>query len=80
MLIGVPLMLGKTFPTGVGMNLQDTKRTLIFIFEDEPGYVTVVKSNSSGQAVFLISFRRLPRDVARKDKEISRLLRKDNGM
>ena len=61
---------------GGGHAIQDGARSLVYILDTEPGYVTVVKSTVSGKAVFVTSFRRLSNDEARRDKEVSRLLKK----
>lgn len=51
-------------------------RTRIFVYEaPDGGHVLFVKATISGRALFITSFRRLSRDEAARDEEISRLLR-----
>ena len=59
-----------------GVRVQDTARSLVFILDESPGYVSVVKATVSGEAVFLASFRRLSNEAAKRDAEVQRLLRK----
>lgn len=59
-----------------GRLVQDTPQTLLYILDDVAGYVSVVKATLSGEGVFLVSFRRLSRDAAKRDSEVQRLLRK----
>lgn len=59
-----------------GTMIQDGTKSLIYILDESPGYVSVVKATVSGDAVFLVSFRRLSGDVAKRDAEVQRLLRK----
>ena len=56
-----------------GERIQDGGTSLIYILDDDAGYVTVVKATRSGKAVFLQSFRRLSRDQAKRDAEVRRL-------
>lgn len=59
-----------------GRQIQDGARSLIYVLEEEQGYVSVVKSTGTGKAVFLTSFRRLSADQVKRDGEIKRLLKK----
>jgi len=59
-----------------GREILDRDGSLIYVLEEEDGYVTVLKATKSGKAVFMTSLRRLSRDAARRDREIQRLLRK----
>lgn len=63
-----------------GIKVQDSKNSLLYILDekigDAAGYVTIIKSTQTGQALFLTSFRRLSRVDAFRDKEIARLLKK----
>ena len=59
-----------------GIAIQDTPQSLIYILDESPGYVSVVKATVSGESVFLVSFRRLSGDEVKRDEEIQRLLRK----
>ena len=61
---------------GRGAMIQDTPQSLVYILEEAPGYVSVVKATVSGEAVYLVSFRRLSGDAAKRDAEVQRLLRK----
>lgn len=58
-----------------GVPIQEAERVLIFLLE-EAGYVTVVKATQSGRAAFLMSFRRLSSEAAKREREIERLLKK----
>ncbi|HHL33113.1 MAG TPA: hypothetical protein ENJ30_01970 [Desulfobulbaceae bacterium] len=58
-----------------GEVIQDGKHHLIYIL-DQDGYVTVVKSTRTGQTIWLVSFRRLSSDEAKKDRELLRLRKK----
>ncbi len=58
--------------------------SLIYIQEiaaegDSGGYVMVVKATATGRALWVTSFRRLHRQQALRDSEISRLLAKGNA-
>lgn len=59
-----------------GIMVQDGPGSLIYILDESPGYVSVVKATASGESVFLVSFRRLSGDAAKRDAEVQRLLRK----
>ncbi len=59
-----------------GIMVQDGPRSLVYILDESPGYVSVVKATVSGEAVFLVSFRRLSSDAAKRDAEVQRLLNK----
>ena len=59
-----------------GIAVQDGPRSLVYILDESSGYVSVVKATVSGEAVFLVSFRRLSSDAAKRDDEIQRLLKK----
>ena len=59
-----------------GQVIADGPHALIYILEDTPGYVSVVKATVSGESVFLVSFRRLSSDAAKRDAEVQRLLKK----
>jgi len=59
-----------------GMAIQDTAHSLVYILDETPGYVSVVKATLSGESVFLVSFRRLSGDAAKRDAEVQRLLNK----
>ena len=60
----------------LGRRIKDGERSLVFVLEADQGYVTVVKATREGNEVYLVSFRRLPTDEARRDQEIARLMRK----
>lgn len=57
-----------------GHSIRDTDRSLVFILEEPDGYITVVKSTQSGDAIYLTSFRRLSSNAAKRDAELRRLL------
>lgn len=59
-----------------GRQIQDGARSLIYVLEEEQGYVSVVKSTGTGQAVYLTSFRRLSADQVKRDAEVRRLLKR----
>ncbi|MCY1358741.1 Phage Mu protein F like protein [compost metagenome] len=59
-----------------GREILDRDGSLIYVLDEEDGYVTVIRATKSGRAIFMTSFRRLSRDAARRDREIQRLLRK----
>jgi len=59
-----------------GVEIQDSASSLIYLLTDANGYVSVVKSTKTGQALFLSSFRRLSKAEAKRDQEIQRLLKK----
>lgn len=59
-----------------GEAVQDTPQSLIYILAGPEGYVSVVKATKSGDAVFLVSFRRLSGELAKRDAEVQRLLGK----
>ena len=59
-----------------GQVIADGPNALIYILEDTPGYVSVVKATVSGESVFLVSFRRLSSDAAKRDSEVQRVLKK----
>jgi hypothetical protein len=59
-----------------GRVIQENERTLIFVLEEDAGYVTVVKATQTGRAAFLTSFRRLSSQEVKRDEEIRRLLKK----
>jgi hypothetical protein len=56
--------------------LQDSPRSLVYLLEEETGYVSIVKATQSGKAVYLTSFRRLSRKQGKRDREIKRLMEK----
>ncbi len=56
-----------------GRKLQDSDRSIRYVLEDE-GYVTVVATSLDGLRTILMSFRRLSREAAKRDREIQRLL------
>ncbi|WP_051284325.1 phage head morphogenesis protein [Desulforegula conservatrix] len=62
----------------LGYSVQDSPSSLVFILEDQNGYVTAIKSTKTGKAVFMTSFRRLSSDEVKRDEEIRRLLKKGN--
>ncbi|MDR2165547.1 MAG: hypothetical protein LBO79_08010 [Zoogloeaceae bacterium] len=53
---------------------------MIYVREEESeargGYVLVVKATKTGEALWITSYRRLPRSEAERDSEIRRLLKK----
>ena len=59
-----------------GREILDRDGSLIYVLEEEDGYVTVLKATKSGKAVFMTSLRRLSRDAARRDREMQRLRKK----
>ncbi len=59
-----------------GYEIQDGAHSLIYVLEEDRGYVSVVKSTRTGGAVFLTSFRRLSRDKVKRSEEVKRLLKK----
>jgi uncharacterized protein with gpF-like domain len=59
-----------------GRAIKDGPRSLVYVFTDAKGYVTVVQSTQSGLGLFLKSFRRLSSDQAKRDAEVRRLLAK----
>jgi len=59
-----------------GLAIQDTEHSLVYILDESPGYVSVVKATLSGDSAFLVSFRRLSGDAAKRDAEVQRLLNK----
>jgi len=61
-----------------GVRIQDGDTALVYLLELD-GYVTVVKATGSGKAVFMTSFRRLSSSQVKRDEEIRRLLRKQEG-
>jgi hypothetical protein len=61
--------------------IQDGERSLVYVAlrpddDHSGGHVFVIKATRSGEGLFVISFRRLSRDVAERDRAIARLLRK----
>lgn len=62
------------------LKIEEGERNLIYILERPDGrrggYVLVVKATRTGKGLFVTSYRRLHRDQALRDKEISRLLKK----
>lgn len=58
--------------------IEDGPSALIFIRAEpgDTGHVLVVKATRSGQGLFVTSFRRLTRREAERDRELSRLRRK----
>ncbi|SED36302.1 phage minor head protein [Pseudomonas anguilliseptica] len=59
-----------------GREITDADGSLIYILEEDDGYVTVLKATKTGKAVFMSSLRRLSKDAAKRDRELQRLLRK----
>jgi len=63
-----------------GQRHQDTPQSLIYILAESSvgggGHVLVVKATKKGDQTFVTSFRRLSRQQAERDDEISRLLKK----
>jgi len=59
-----------------GREILDADGSLIYVLEEDDGYVTVLKATKTGKAVFMSSLRRLSKDAARRDRELQRLLRK----
>lgn len=57
-----------------GRSVQDTAKSMLFVLDDEPGYVAVVKSTASGAGLFLTSYRKLSRDAAKRDRTLRQLL------
>lgn len=62
-----------------GTRVQDSDTSLVYILEDVDGYVMAVKATTSGDAVFMASFRRLSREQAKRDAEMRRLMKKAKG-
>jgi len=58
--------------------IQDGERNMIFIreAEGEAGHVLIVKATQTGQGLFVTSFRRLSREAAKRDRELTRLILK----
>lgn len=50
--------------------------TTVYVLDEADGYVSVVKVTRDGRQVFLTSLRRLSRDMAKRDEEVRRLLKK----
>jgi hypothetical protein len=59
-----------------GREILDADGSLIYVLEEDDGYVTVLKATKTGKAVFMSSLRRLSKDAAKRDRELQRLLRK----
>lgn len=59
-----------------GREITDADGSLIYILEEDDGYVTVLKATKTGKAVFMSSLRRLSKDAAKRDRELRRLKRK----
>jgi SPP1 gp7 family putative phage head morphogenesis protein len=55
-----------------GERIQDGARSVVYVLERN-GFVLVVKSTLSGEAVFLTSLRRISMNEARRDAELRRL-------
>ncbi|MDR1423477.1 MAG: hypothetical protein LBI92_02555 [Azoarcus sp.] len=59
---------------------QDSPSSMIYVREETSGeaggHVLVVKATATGKALWITSFRRLPRNEAERDSEIRRLLKK----
>ncbi|WP_143148948.1 hypothetical protein [Thermomonas hydrothermalis] len=72
-------------PQNVLVVRQDAKgrktgtQSLVYVIEEASaetgGHVLVVKATRSGDALWITSFRRLSRDAAARDAEVSRVLR-----
>ena len=58
----------------LGLVIQDGARSLIYVLQEENGYVTVVKSTRSGDKIYVSSFRRLSSTEAKRDSEVARLM------
>ncbi|MBL4751466.1 MAG: virion morphogenesis protein [Amylibacter sp.] len=59
-------------------SIQDGVNSFIYILEDVDtgGHVLVVKATQTGKGLFVTSFRRISRDLARRERTIAQLLRK----
>lgn len=67
--------------TDATLKVQDGVNSMVYLKEvaDDPilgGHVLVVKTTKTGDGLFIISYRRLSRDAAKRDSEIARLKRK----
>lgn len=76
-----PELTAREYPAALealerGRVIQDSATTLVYLLEEPQGYTVVVKATKSGQAVFVTSVRRLSRDLAKRDAEIQRLLKR----
>ncbi len=74
--------LAQTVIDGATNKVQDTPNSMIYIreevSEEAGGYVLVVKATKTGAGLWVTSYRRLSRQDAMRDAEISRLLAKEN--
>ncbi|ROH88629.1 head morphogenesis protein [Stagnimonas aquatica] len=59
----------------LGRSVRDTDRSMLFVLDEEPGYVAVVKSTMTGAGLFLTSYRRLSRDAAKRVRTLRQLLK-----
>lgn len=68
---------------GATAKRKDSPASLVYIREepsaDAGGHVLVVKATKTGKAVWVTSYRRLSRTEAVRDRELRRLLKKDEG-
>lgn len=58
-----------------GQSIQEGK-SIIYVLEEIPGYVVVVKSTQTGKGLFVSSVRKLSTNQVKRDIEIRRLLKK----
>ena len=56
--------------------VRDTPRSMVFIRDADDGHLVVVKATSSGQGLFLTSFRRMSGDPFLRAQVIRRLLKR----
>ena len=61
-----------------GEAIADGPRAMVFVLEAD-GWVAVVKATVTGRGLYLTSLRRLPREAAKRDREIVRLRSKKGG-